>query len=177
MRFVVTLLGFLVLARTGSAQSPRPAAGPDRSTILKVAREVMASARHCALITIGEDGRPQARSMDPFAPEEEWTVWLATNAASRKVGEVRQDPRVTLYYFDSKSAAYVTILGDAQLVNDAAERARRWKPDWSRFYADQNRGPDYLLLKVKPVRLELVSEAHGITGDPRTWRAAVVEFR
>ncbi len=38
-------------------------------------------------------------------------VWLATNPRTRKVAEIRRNPRVTLYYFDREAQAYVTIFG------------------------------------------------------------------
>ncbi len=150
---------------------------PDRSKVLAVARQVMEAAHYCALITVDAQGRAQARTMDPFPPEDELTVWMATNSASRKVAEIRDNPRVTLFFYDTKSSGAVTILGEARLIDDAAEKAKRWKPGWSRFYKQGNRGPDYLLIRVEPARLEVVSEAQGLPGDPQTWRAVVVDFR
>src|SRR5262245_51412655 len=167
MSFAASLLGVLLLAQ----------AAPDRSTVLGVARTLMEAAGYCALITVDAEGRAQARTMDPFPPEDELTVWMATNSASRKVAEIRANPRVTLFFFDPKSSGAVTILGEARLIDDAGEKARRWKPSWSRFYKQANRGADYLLIRVKPTRLQVVSEAHGLPGDPGTWRAAVVYFR
>ena len=43
-------------------------------------------------------GQPQARLMDAFEPEADLTVWLATNARTRKVRQLRHDPRATLAY-------------------------------------------------------------------------------
>jgi general stress protein 26 len=137
----------------------------------------MAAARYCSLITVGEDGHPQARIVDPFPPEGELTVWIATNPATRKVVQVRKDRRVTLLYFDPKGPGYVTILGEARLVDDPREKGKRWKPEWSRFYKDENRGADYLLIRIEPRRLEVVSEAHGLVNDPATWRPVTLEFR
>jgi general stress protein 26 len=33
-----------------------------------------------------------------FPPEEDMTVWIATSTLTRKVQQIRRDPRVTLYY-------------------------------------------------------------------------------
>lgn len=149
----------------------------DRPAILPAAREVIAAARYATLVTIGDQGHPEARIMDPFPPEEDFTIWLATNSRSRKVEQLRRDSRVTLLYFDTADPGYVTVLGHAELVADPAEKAARWKEEWREFYRDRNLGADYLLIRVRPIRLELVSTRHGFTGDPETWRAAVVEFR
>jgi general stress protein 26 len=178
---VVRRLGPLVTAclvclpRVAAAQTP-PAQTPDRLKVVAAAVEVMEKARFCALVTIGRDGHPQARVVDPFPPERDLTVWIATNPITRKVEQIRADPRVTLSYFDPSGPGYVTLLARAELVADPAEKAKRWKEDWATFYADKNRGDDFMLIRCKPIRLELVSYAHGFLNDPRTWRPITVEF-
>jgi len=153
-----------------------PAQTPERATIVAAAQEVMEKARFCALITLGADGHPQARVVDPFAPERDLTVWIATNPITRKVEQIRADPRVTLFYFDPSGPGYVTLLAKAELVTDSAEKAKHWKEDWAAFYADKNRGEDFILIRCKPIRLELVSYGHGLLNDPTTWRPITVEF-
>jgi len=165
------------VARPAPARSGQDATAPQtRAAIIAAARELMASARYCALITIGEDGQPQAREIDAFAPEDDMTVWLATKAASRKVAQIQKDPRVTLYYQEPNGSGYVTILGRAAIVTDPEEKARRWKDAWTPLYDDRNRGDDYTLVRVTPSRLEIVSLQHNLIGDPVTWRPASIEF-
>ena len=134
----------------------------------------MNRARYCALITADTKGGVNARTMDAFAPDEKMIVWLATNPRSRKVAEIRRNPRVTLYYFDRENQAYVTIHGTARLVNERAEKARHWKEEWSAFYPNRDR--DYLLIKVVPMRLEVVDTKKGIVGDSKSWRPPTVLF-
>jgi uncharacterized protein (TIGR02246 family) len=160
----------------GSAAQAEPPPAPERATVLSAAREVMGKARYCALVTLDPVGHPRARAMDPFAPEADLTVWLATKAVTRKVEQIRADPRVTLFYFDPSGPGYVTLLARAELVTDPTEKAKRWKEDWATFYADENRGEDYVLIRCTPIRLELVSYGHGLLGDPETWRPIAVEF-
>ena len=130
--------------------------------------------RYCALITTDGRGRANARTMDAFAPDENMTVWFGTNPSSRKVADIRRNLRVTLYYFDRENQAYVTIQGRARLVNDAKEKARHWKDEWKPFYPDRDQG--YLLIEVRPVRLEVVNTKTGIVGKSRTWRPPTVTF-
>ena len=151
--------------------------GPDRATVLKVARDVMQQARYCDMVTIGEDGQPQARVIDAFAPEADMTVWIATNPLSRKVAQIRTDPRVTLLYFNPHAMAYVTLIGRAALVTDPAEKAKRWKDDWATLYKDRNRGDDYLLVKITPTRLEVSAEGLGVKNDPKTWKPVLIDLK
>jgi general stress protein 26 len=171
--FAVALhLSLATAAISTSAQQSRPLS---RDDLIAAAREIMTTTRYCALITFDRAGRAQARTMDAFAPDENMSVWMATNPKSRKVAEIRRRPRVTLYYFDRQSEAYVTVHGTARLVNDANEKARHWKNEWQAFYP--NRDKDYLLIEVRPERLEVVNVTKGIIGDSRTWNPPSVTFR
>ena len=145
----------------------------DRQTLIATARAVMKTARYCALITLDSNGRPHARTMDPFPPEENMTVWLATNPKSRKVTEIRRHQHVTLYYFVRDDQAYVTISGRARIVRDAREKVKHWKDEWKDFYPDRQ----YLLIAVTPEKLEVISVKQGIIGDPITWTPPAVTFR
>jgi general stress protein 26 len=161
------------LSSPAQAQAPGVA---ERSAVLKAARELMEKARFCALVTVGEDGHPQARTVDAFAPDDDMTVWIATNPVTRKVQQVAKDPRVTLYYYEPSGPGYVTLLGKAVVARDPAEKAKRWKEDWAAFYKDKNRGDDYVLIKVTPFRLEIVSYGHGLLNDPASWRPIAISF-
>lgn len=135
--------------------------------LINIAREIMVSAKTCALITLDEECRPRVRVMDPFIPESDLTVWFGTNPKSRKVNQIKKNPKVTLYYLDSDASGYVMIHGIAQIVNDPIEKEKRWKDEWKAFYP--NKSKDYLLIKVSPEWMEIISYTHGIIGDPLSW--------
>jgi general stress protein 26 len=168
------LLGSAVVPVASNGQGTTSAA--ERARIVQGAKDVMKKAHYAALITLGEDGHPQSRTVDPFAPEDGLTVWIATNPITRKVGQIKKDARVTLYYFDPSGPGYVTLLGKAELVSSAAEKKKRWKEEWSAFYKNKNRGDDYQLIRVKPFRLEIVSIAAGIGSDPKAWRPVIISL-
>jgi PPOX class probable F420-dependent enzyme len=168
----------LVLAGSVAAAQPAPpqAQASEKERVLTAAAELMRAAGLCALVTLDASGAPQARAMQPFPPEKDLTVWMATNARTRKVGEIRKDPRVTLYYLAPDGTGYVTLRGRATVVDDPAEKAKRWMPAWDAFYEDANRGSDYVLLRVTPSRVEVVSAAHGIAVEPKGWKPAIVDL-
>jgi general stress protein 26 len=154
-----------------AAQPVQPAS---RDTVLAVARDVMAAAGICAVITIDETGHPQARAIDIFQPDEQFVVWFATNPKTRKVAQIARNPRVTIYCYDPKTTGYVSVLGRARLVNDPAEKQKRWKRSFEAFWPD--RGDGYLLVEVTPQRVEVSSPSRGIGNDPATWAPQAVVF-
>jgi len=168
---VVVLLLLLAAASVAAQDTKQPLS---RDELIAAARETMSAARYCALITKGSSGRPQARTLDPFLPDENMVVWLGTNPRSRKVAAIRRNPRVTLYYFDREAEAYVTIYGIARLVNDPKAKLKWWKDEWKEFYP--NRAKDFLLIRVTPEKLEVVNVKKAIVGDPHTWKPPSVKF-
>lgn len=142
--------------------------------LTSVAREIMTSVKTCALITMDSEGVPRARAMDPFSPENDFTIWFGTKSDSRKVDQIRNNPKVTLYYLESDESGYVTIHGKASIVNDELEKEKRWKEEWGAFY--ENKANDYILIKVSPIWMEVVSYAHGIVSNSTSWAPPVVIF-
>lgn len=163
----IILLPFMcllcILASTCRAQ------GTDKDQISAAASEIIGKEKYCALITLDISGHPQARTMEAFPAEENFVIWFGTNKNSRKVTEIKNDPRVSVYYGDPTGNGYVVIKGDAVLVDDPKEKEKHWMEHWEQFYTD--RESNYILIKVIPQRLEVVSYKHGLTGDTITWRA------
>lgn len=143
--------------------------------LINAAKEIMSEAGTCALITLDEKNHPMVRVMDPFLPDSDLTVWFGTNPKSRKVSQIKNNPTVTLYYLEKNESGYVVIHGKAQLIDDEQEKEKRWKPEWEAFYPNKSEG--YLLIKVIPNSMEIISYAHGIIGDPVTWETPVVIFK
>jgi general stress protein 26 len=162
-------------ARAVGAQG-KPPEPPSRAKVLAEAREIMTTVRYCTFITIGPDGQPQARVVDAVAPDSTFTVWIGTNAVTRKVADIRKDPRVTLMYFNEAGQEYVTLVGRATIDNDMAHRTEHWKPSWGMMVKDGPRGPDFVLVHVRPSRLEISSVKRGIYNDPVNWKPAIVEL-
>ena len=135
----------------------------------------MTAARFCTLITIGDLGQPQARIVDPLEPDSRFAVYIATNPLSRKVGEIGRDPRVTLLYFDAARSAYVTLIGAASEVPGALKK-EHGKKEWEAFFP-AGKPETWTLYRIVPSRVEVVSAADGLNGDPSTWRPEIVDLK
>lgn len=166
---------FVAVLFVGSLVAPEAFAA-DRELVLKAARQVAAKARYATFVTLGEDGQPQARIVDALGPDADFVVWVGTNPLTRKVAEIAKDPRVTVQFWDVAGPAYVTLVGTASVVTDPEVRALHWKDEWAPFFKNRFRGPDFVLLKFVPRRLEIVSQAHGLVNDPVTWRPVSLEL-
>lgn len=167
---------FSKLVRADAAEEPEAEHAPlGRTELIAAAREIISGQTYCALITQDQEGRPQIRTMNPFPPEEDMTVWMATSTRTRKVQHIRGNPNVTLYYANhSQATGYVAISGTAELVNDRAEMIKRKRAYWdSAFPGFKN----LVLVKVVPVRMDVLNYTRGALNGTETWRTPSVEFK
>ena len=135
------LLGLLIgcLSLSLPAIASEPSGASKSETVLQAARQVVEDTAFATLITIDQAGQPKARTVDAFAPDADWVVWIATRVSSRKVTEITQTPQVTVHYYSDGLRSYVSLMGAAsrclmagavQLV--AAARWGRRRPGRSR---------------------------------------------
>jgi general stress protein 26 len=135
----------------------------------------MQSAKYCALITNGQ-GRLNARILQPFEPEMDWTIWFGAHPDSRKVAEIRRDPNVTVLYYDGSDVGYATLLGTTQIVDDLQFKQKYWNPNWQSYFP---KGPekDYTLIKFSPDQIELLSFGHKVTPEPFGLRPTILTLK
>jgi general stress protein 26 len=145
-----------------------------RDSILVAARDMMILNPYCALITTDKTGRIEARTMNPFAPDENMIVWFATNRQSRKVEAIKNNPQVCLYYAEHDEATgYVSLTGIARIVDDKetllAKKREYWEgiPNWQDVM---------VLIEIIPQRIDIIYYKYGLVNGPDTWQAPFVEF-
>ncbi len=174
--FIICLTLFACIEKhpASSNQTISQAIPPSTTSLRSEALKIIRDAYFATLITLDNNGIPKARIMEPFPPEADFTIWLATNPRSRKVREINNCPIITLHYFDKKRLGYVSLYGRASLVNDADTKSKIWKDGWEKFYPDKDK--DYLLIRFVPDSLELISITDNYTGNKNTWQPHVLRF-
>ena len=145
-----------------------------RDTLLAAARDMIAEAHYCALITLDASGHPRARTMDAYPPDENMVIWMGTSRLTRKVKEIRNDPRVTLYFAHPKHIGYVTVYGTAEIVDTPEAKDKWWKEELAQYFPEGKEG--FILIAVTPKWLEVTDYTRGITGDEKTWQPPKVKF-
>jgi general stress protein 26 len=134
---------------------------------LAAARGTIAEVRFCWLATRAKDGGANARAVHVHAGaagSDEWTQRFIVRRESRKVAEMRLDPRVTLAYQHSSGDAYVALGGEAFLLDDKSEMRALWPNE-----ADAQFPPGFADAHMMAVRVEVDRiEVHvrGVTREP-----------
>jgi general stress protein 26 len=130
--------------------------------LIKLARDIIAKTPHCFVITINRIGQPNARLMEHFAPEDDLTLWIGTDAVSQKVTHIIENTQVTIADEDPANYAYVMLQGSAQIVQNPDIQRQYWREDWREFFPEGPESTNYVLIKFTPHRLEMMSHAQGI---------------
>jgi general stress protein 26 len=165
-------LGFVTV---GAARGEEPATPPSREKMIAAARELIGTLKYCALITVDANGQPQVRTMNPFPPEDDMSVWMATTTKGRKYAEIQKNPRVTLYYANhAEATGYVSLTGKAELVLDMQEVLKRKRAYWDQAFPGLK---DIVLIHVVPERLEVVYYKAGLNGDATTFKAPFIDLK
>ena len=138
-------------------------------TLMVAAREIISETHYCALVTIDSTGQPQVRTMNPFPLKDEFIIWFATSRDSRKVREIRNNPKVCVYYADHVNAkGYVNITGNAEVIDDKELLVKMKRDYWEGM---ANWKDVFVLIRIVPENIEVINYKHGLNNDPKTFRA------
>jgi general stress protein 26 len=148
----------------------------DVSLLLAGAAKTMRSARYCWLTTATDAGAPHVRPMgrllnDPG--EDEWRIRFLTNGRSRKAADMRRASEVAIVFQHEPDLAYVTLIGRAELRQDAPETRARWKAAYDIYFPSESERANALFVEVETERLELW--IRGLTPEPFGRRTTVLE--
>jgi len=157
---------------TGIAQNEQSSVSQD--TLIKAAREIISETHYCALVTVDSDGQPQIRTMNPFPLKDEIIIWFATSRSSRKVKEIRNNNKVSVYFADHSNAkGYVNITGTAEVIDDKELLIKMKRDYWEGI---SNWQDIFVLIKIVPKTLEVINYKHGLNNDPVTFKAPAIEL-
>jgi general stress protein 26 len=146
------------------------------SRLLDSVATTMRSARYCWLATATEAGAPHARPMgrvlnDPG--EDQWKIRFLTDRRSNKAADMRRASEVTILVQHDPDLAFVTLIGKAELHEDASETRSRWKPAHEVYFPSAADQANAIFVEVRIERMELW--IRGVTPEPFGLRTTVLE--
>jgi general stress protein 26 len=167
--FALIAIPYLILFSTIIPSKLYAQSSVNRDTVLMAAREIIKETTYCALVTIDSTGQPQVRTMNPFPANDELITWFATSRTSRKVREIKNNPKVCVYYANHMTAkGYVSITGTAEVIDDKELLIKMKRDYWENIPDWQN---IFVLIKIVPQTIEVINYKHGLNNDPTTFRA------
>jgi general stress protein 26 len=134
--------------------------------VLRAVPKTMLRKRYCLMVTDGPDG-PNARVVQPHAPDTDLTVHLGTGAGSRKAGDVTRTGAAVLVYQDDARAACVVLHCDAEVLDlDPIAREHWFMTAWLAFWPQGSTDEDFAVIRCRPHTIEVWDAFRGITPMP-----------
>lgn len=112
-------------AAAGGAQQRLPASHAEH--VVRLARQLADGRRPGLLATIDAAGTPQMRWMQTLSLDEFPHLYALCSPSSRKVGQIRANPRVSWIFTSESGDMVVNLSGRANIVVDPAEINRVWR--------------------------------------------------
>lgn len=111
---------------------------------------------HANLATSDGD-QPRVRTVSPIV-EDDMSIWVTTRSTSRKVRQLRENPKVCLAFVEPPDGdKAVTVIGEAQIVPDSEKKRRVWKLapfDLYEHFPDGPDSDDFCVLKITVKNIE-----------------------
>lgn len=104
---------------------------------------------------VTENGRElRSRPMYTAGLADDFSLYFFTNKHSGKAEEIEQQQSVNLAFANPKKQEYLSISGQATLVEDDTQMDELWKPMMKAWYPDGLNDPNLILLRVIPTTAE-----------------------
>ena len=106
--------------------------------------------RTAMLTTYSQDKGFRSRPMGTADVDSEGNIWFFTDEFSQKVSDISVENMVSLTYSDPKNHTYLSIVGEASIVNDEQKKKDLWNPFVKAFFPNGVDDPKLTLIKIIP---------------------------
>jgi len=139
-----------------------------------IAFDIIKESKNCVLVTLNSENKPTTRVMEHNLYNKKFDIYLVTNPFSRKVSHLKSNPIISLNFQSNDRLSYVSVNGEAQLIDDIKLKNKYWKEEWTPHY--KNIETDCVLIKIIPESLEIVSLSNEVFGDSKTWKPKTISI-
>lgn len=140
--------------------------------IVAAARRVLAATPYGFLTTMGPGG-PSVRLVQHLNVDEDLRVIFGTGRHTRKAAELQANPGAVYAAADPATRAAVCLYGEAAIDEDLDHRRAGWIPELERYFPHGPGGPEFVLVSIRPHRIEAWSAHDRIHPDPLGQSSAV----
>ncbi|MCX7747915.1 MAG: pyridoxamine 5'-phosphate oxidase family protein [Clostridia bacterium] len=115
--------------------------------ILKKSCELIDSCGIAMLASNGNNGYPNVKAMMKVETEGIKTIWFSTNTSSKRVVQLRKDPKACVYFHNEKCFKGLMLVGEIEVLSDLESKKRLWREGCEVYYPLGVDDPDYTVLK------------------------------
>jgi general stress protein 26 len=131
---------------------------------IKKGLELIKKADAAFLTTVDSNGFPSTRAMFNLKNNKQFpklvdfmdrydsdlTLFFATNTSSVKIKQIKNNPKVSVYYCDEKTVHGFMCQGEIEIVKDKSVKHALWHDEWLMYFPGGKDSEDYTILRLKP---------------------------
>ncbi len=129
--------------------------------------------RFAMITTTGADGTLRSRPMTTQEQEFDGDLWFFTAKDAPIAQDVRYNAQVNAAYAHPQKDDWVSVSGEASLVDDDAKKRELWNDGLKAWFPDGLEDPELVLLRIRATGAEYWDGAGRITTLLGMARAAV----
>jgi len=126
---------------------------PKKEKIVAIMKE---NSPHAYLATC-EDDQTRVRPVSPIV-EDNMSIWITTFCSSRKVKQIKQNPKVCLAFVEHPQGdKAATVIGKTEIVPDMEQKRRVWNLatfNLLEYFPEGTESDEYCLLKITIEKIE-----------------------
>lgn len=111
---------------------------------------VMSEVPSFTLITLNDNGMPEARAMSLKACDGIKRVWFATHRSSEHAAKIMKDPRVTIFFNSISANESLMLSGPVHVEYDRENMKKCWREFYKTIFPKGFDDPEYLPLRIEP---------------------------
>ena len=127
--------------------------------------EMIKDIRIAMLTTMDEQGVLHSRPMATQQVEFDGDVWFFTSQETGKVGDITEYRQVNLAYVSTSDERYVSVMGNAEIINDVFKMKALWKPVMKAWFPEGLDDPNLRLIRVSAEKAEYWESNGGKAGS------------
>jgi len=122
-----------------------------KEEVVKESLAVIANSEIAMVGTNGNEGYPNIKAMLKMENEGLHTLWFSTNVSSRRVGQLKKNPKACVYFIDNAQWKGLMLVGNMEVLTDKASRQRLWRTGFEKYYPQGIDDPDYCVLRFSTI--------------------------
>ena len=130
--------------------------------------EAVESFKHAKIvymITYGHNGKMHSRPMTNFNDDLKETIWFPSYEETRKVEDIKHNPKTLIVYPSGNPDRFYEIEGEASFADRATVEEKwvwwylYWHPEMKEyFWFDQTKDhPERVIINIKPKKLKILT--------------------
>jgi general stress protein 26 len=96
--------------------------------------------------TVSREGEPNIKALSKVAAEGIKDVWCITHSSTRRVVQLRHDPKACVYFLDQARFQGLMLVGKVEIRQDQETKRRMWQPQFEHYFRVGPTDPDYCVL-------------------------------